>query len=78
MGGVIEHGIGGDQRYAGPLGEFRQRRDVGFVAAAIRVSRSEIEARPRRCVERLRNAPKLLFDISLVMPANGAGPWPAR
>jgi len=66
VGRVIEHAAGGDEgrSYAGcQLGE---RGDAGAIVAAIRVPRREIEARR----ERLLDAQKVRFEISIVMPAN--------
>ena len=45
VGGVIEHGVGGDEGKAHARRQLRQRCDAGAVVAAIRVTGGEVEAR---------------------------------
>jgi hypothetical protein len=45
VGGVIEHGVGGDEGKVRALRQLRQGLDTGAIVAAIRMPRGEIEAR---------------------------------
>ena len=45
VGGVIEHGTGGDEGKAHACRQLRKRGDAGSIVAAIDMSRGEIEPR---------------------------------
>ena len=59
---VIEHGAGGDEGKANARRQLRKRFDAGAVAAAIRMTGGEVEARPE--AKRFLDATKLGFKIA--------------
>jgi hypothetical protein len=61
VGGVIEHGAGGDEGKANARCELRQGFDAGAVIAAKGMTGGEVEP----SAERLLDAPQITFEISL-------------